>query len=277
MDSQIVILPPHRYSVERDWGRLPGSAAEGLPSQVAVDADDRVHYLLRAQPAVHVFSRSGEWLFAYGDDVEDAHGIYRDPLNRIFVTDRDAHQVLVFDADGGELFRIGERHRPEWRQPFSHPCDVAVAADGRIFVADGYGNARVHRFDPEGRYEMSWGELGRGAGEFMTPHAIWVDPDGRVLVADRENGRVQRFTTEGMLIDALTGLQNPMDIWGDDEGRIYVTDQLPSLVLFSSAGSILGRCRPSLNGAHGLFGDSGGNLFLAEMNPPSLTRMGRLD
>lgn len=270
------ILPPHQYKVERNWGVLPKGYAAGFPSQVAVDQQGRVHYLHRATPAVHVFGPDGDWLFAYGEAVIDGHGIYCDPSNRIFVVDRDAHQILIFDADGKELFRMGERHRPQWQKPFNHPCDVAVAGDGRIYVADGYGNARVHRFDAQGNYELSWGELGREPGQFLTPHAVWVDAQNRILTADRENGRIQRFTSDGELIDIWGGLQNPMDIWVDEEGLVFVTDQVPSLVLFSGEGELLGRCRPSLNGAHGIFGSPSGHLYLAEMSPPSLTRMERL-
>jgi len=180
---------------------------------------------------------------------------------------------VVLTAGGEELFRLGERHRPRWEAPFNHPTDAAVAADGRIFVSDGYGNGRVHRFAADGRHELSWGRVGRGPGEFMTPHAVWADRDGRVLVVDRENGRVQVFDDEGALLAIWDGFHNPMDIWLDAEGLAYVTDQIPSLHLMAPDGRRLGRCRPALNGAHGLFGDRGGNLYLAEIQPSRITRL----
>lgn len=276
-DGATVILGGRRYAVERNWAGVPAELPAGVPSQVAVDAAGRVHFLQRARPAVVVFDPDGRFAFAYGEEVADAHGIYCDPGNRMFVADRDAHQILAYSADGSLLFRLGERDRPAWEDPFNHPTDVAVAPDGRILVADGYGNARVHRFSADGAHEISWGSLGRGPGQFMTPHAVWVDGGGRVLVADRENGRIQRFTLDGELVDIWGGLQNPMDIWVDGRGVVHVTDQLPSLVLFSADGALLGRSRPSLNGAHGIFGHDDGTLYLAEMNPPSLTRLRRLD
>jgi len=272
-DGNIVVLGDRLYRVQRNWVSPPVGVASGLPSQVAVDRAGRIHFLQRAKPAVTVFDHAGRFVFAYGDKVADPHGIYCDAHDRIFIADRDAHQIVVFAADGSELFALGERNRPHWQAPFNHPCDVAVANDGRIFVADGYGNACIHRFAADGSFECSWGSLGRELGQFMTPHAIWVDAQNHVLVADRENGRIQRFTTDGELIDIWTGLQNPMDIWIDARGYVYVTDQLPSLVLFTASGDLVGRCRPSLNGAHGVFGDTEGNLYLAEMNPPSFTRM----
>lgn len=277
VDGTVVVLGDRVYAVERDWVAVPDGVDAGLPSQVAVDLAGHVHFLQRAKPSVVVFDQDGQFVRAYGEAIADPHGIYCDPLGRIFITDRDAHQIVAFDAEGAELFRLGERNRPVWGGPFNHPCDVAVGADGRIYVADGYGNARVHRFGADLAHELSWGELGRAPGQFMTPHAIWVDDQERVLVADRENGRIQRFTVDGVLIDIFEGLQNPMEIFVDSAGLVYVTDQLPSMVLFSGEGDLLGRCRPSLNGAHGLFGDRAGNFYLTEMIPPSLTRMRLLD
>ncbi len=273
----MIVLGEHCYVVERDWIRQPSHLALGLPSQVAADVSGRVHCMQRGAPAaVSVFAADGSFLFEYGEQIKDPHGIFRDAADRIFIADRDAHQILAFSADGQLLLTLGERNQPRWQAPFNHPTDVAVAGDGSIFVADGYGNACVHRFSADGIFERSWGGLGRDPGRFMTPHAIWVDAQNFVLVADRENGRIQRFTADGELVSIWGGLQNPMDIWVDGSGLVFVTDQVPSLVLFSPNGELLGRCRPSLNGAHGIFGDDAGNLYLAEMNPPSFTRLRRL-
>lgn len=274
-ECTIVLLGDHEYIVRRHWGVIPDSLETGFVSQVAVDRRGRVHLLQRAKPSVVVFEPAGAFAFAYGEAVADPHGIYCAPDDRIFITDRDSHQVIVFTADGVEVARLGARHKPRWGAPFNHPTDVAVASDGCIFVADGYGNANVHRFAADGRHELTWGHLGREPGAFMTPHAVWAVND-RVLVADRENNRVQVFSQDGVLEAIFDGLQNPMDIYVDPAGRVFVTDQVPSLTLFSLDGTRLGRCRPSLNGAHGIFGNAGGDLFLAEMNPAVLTKMERI-
>ena len=119
----------------------------------------------------------------------------------------------------------------------------------------------------------AWGRPGHGPGEFHNPHAVWVLPDGRVVVADRENNRLQAFSPDGDLLAIWTGFRQPLDIWGDAEGRLYVTDLVPSLSLLSSDGELLGRCRPVLNGAHGISGDRSGRLYLAEGNPSRVTRL----
>jgi hypothetical protein len=76
-------------------------------------------------------------------------------------------------------------------------------------VSDGYGNTRVHHFSPSLELLASWGEPGSGTGEFRLPHSVCVLQDGRVVVADRENERLQLFTGEGAFLEEWTGFQRP--------------------------------------------------------------------
>jgi peptidylglycine monooxygenase len=275
-----VTLGPRRYRVERPWGNLPEGHGHGRVSDVALDPrTGRIHVLLRIDcyeqtlhPAVIVLEPDGNRAAAYGArEVVDAHMMAVAPDGRAFVVDRDAQQIVVFDTDGMQLATIGTRHRA--LEPFNAPCDVAFAPDGSIYVADGYAASLVHRFsrnfEPMGR----WGKLGTGPGEFSTPHSVWVLPDGRVAVADRENNRVQIFAPEGRFLSELLGPHKPMSVHGDAEGNIYVTDQVPSLWLFGADGSLRGRCRPVLNGAHGMTISPDGTIYLAEQNPNRLTRL----
>ncbi len=267
-----IVLAGQLYAVERDFGHLPPEVAPARVSQVAVDAAGRVHVLRRGAVPVAVFDPDGAFLFSYGERVIfDPHGITSDARGRILVVDRDAHQVLVFDAEGSLLFALGERHAPSWQAPFNHPTQAAVAPDGEIYVADGYGNARIHRFDPRGRLVASFGEIGHSLGAFMTPHALLVDRSGRLLVCDRENDRVQLFDRAGSWLGAWDGLCRPMDLCETAEGLILVTDQVPSLTAFAPDGTRLGRARPSLNGAHGIARDGGETIYLAEIEPTSVT------
>ena len=102
---------------------------------------------------------------------------------------------------------------------------------------------------------------------------MWVLPDGRVLVADRENCRVQVFDPEGRYLEEWDDLYNPADIYVDARGIVHVTDETPRLTAFTERGEMLGRCRPSLNTPHGVYGDSKGNLFIAEVHPSRITRL----
>ena len=125
----------------------------------------------------------------------------------------------------------------------------------------------MHCFAADGSFRFSWGQPGDGPGEFTTPHAVWVDPAERVLVADRENNRVQLFDLKGQFIEAWTDFFHPMDIYVDPAGNVFVTDQIPRLSMLSPDGTLIGRCRPVLFGAHGVGGDTAGNLYLAETAP----------
>lgn len=264
------------YEVRPSWCRLPDGGSPAAVSQVAVDSAGRIYALLRADPPVMVFDAGGAYLHSIGAGrVLDSHGICIDAQDRVWVVDRDAHQLLVFDTGGRELFRLGQRGFPEFGAPFNHPTDVAVAPDGEIYVSDGYGNACVHRFTPEGALIGSWGAPGGGPGEFSTPHAVWVHGEDRVLVADRENDRVQVFDRAGGLVAIWPDVYRPMDIAGTAEG-ILVTDQVPRVSLFSIEGRLLGRGRPVLNGAHGIWCAPNGDIYCAEMIPPRITRLQRL-
>lgn len=272
-----VSLGPQRYRVDRPWGALPEGS--GVVTDVACDSRGHVFVLLRhdrmvdaAGAAVVELAPDGSRVAAWGGaEITDAHMMAAGPDDRLFVVDRDAHQIVIFNREGTRIGAIGNRDRPG--EPFRHPCDVAVAPWGDIYVADGYGGSQVHRFAASGAWLATWGEPGAGPGQFTTPHAIWALSDGRVIVADRENNRLQVFSRDGQFVAAWSDHHKPMDIFADAAGRIYVTDQVPRLSLLSGDGALLGRCRPVLNGAHGVWGDGAGNLYLAEISPSRVTRL----
>ena len=271
-----VALGQQRYQVERPWGDLPNGA--GKVTDVVCDGRGHLFVLLRADsyvdpvhPTVIELSPDGSRLDAWGEAIADGHMLSIGPDLRIYVVDRDAHEIVVFDRTGQRIGGIGQRHRPD--APFNHPCDVAIAPSGDIYVADGYGASRVHRFNANGDLIATWGEPGHAPGHFTTPHGIWALQDGRIAVTDRENNRVQVFSAQGDLLAVWPDFYHPMDIFQDATGRIYVTDQIPRLSMLSPDGTLLGRCRPVLNGAHGMWGDRDGNLYMAEMNPSRVTRL----
>ena len=161
----------------------------------------------------------------------EPHYINAAPDGSILVADRDAHQVLRFDGNGKLLQALGKRHWPSLDAPFNHPTAAAQAADGEIYVADGYGNSSVHRFAADGTLIATWGGPGAGPGAFTTPHAIWVDRFGKVLVGDRENNRVQVFDRTGAFLAEWGDFYHPMQIWVDDRDLVFVTDQIPRISL----------------------------------------------
>jgi peptidylglycine monooxygenase len=234
-ETLIVALGDRRYAVERSWARLPEGQEFGFLSDVAVDSKGVVHVGQRTDAPMMAFGPDGNFLRSWGEgEVADVHGVSATADGRVLVVDRDAHQVLIYDTQGRRQVALGERHGPQLQAPFNHPTSAAIAPDGDIYVSDGYGNSVVHRFSADGRLKRTWGARGTGPGEFTTPHAVWIDPRDRVLVADRENNRVQIFDRNGAYLTE----------WGG-----------------------------TLNGAHGMSGDRDGNFYLSELPPEKITRL----
>ena len=230
MDKEIadgrlqVVMGTHRYAVTPGWNRVP----LGHISQLAVDSAGRVYVFQRTGAPIVVLTPDGELAASWdAAPIDDPHGIFITADDRVLLVDRNAHQILIFDTEGRLLATLGERHQPRFGLPFNHPTDVAVAPGGDIYVSDGYGNAHVHWFASDGSYRRSWGGIGSGPGQFSTPHGIWATADGRVLVGDRENNRVQIFTGDGVYLGEWGDLYHPMDIYGGTDGTIFVTDQAP--------------------------------------------------
>ncbi|MFO1081270.1 MAG: hypothetical protein U1E23_11690 [Reyranellaceae bacterium] len=278
-EPYVVLLGDRRYAVHRKWARLPAGDSFGFVSDLMVDSQGRVHVAQRGNDKpVLVFGRDGRLAGTWGEGhLAEPHYINSAGNGTILVADRDAHQVLRFDEAGRPLQAWGRRHWPSLGAPFNHPTAAAQAPDGGIYVADGYGNSHVHRFAADGSLATTWGGPGKGPGTFTTPHAVAVDGAGRVLVADRENDRVQVFDADGQWLDSWGDFYHPMQIWIDERGLVFVTDQIPRISLLDGDGRLVGRCRGAINGAHGLSGDTDGNLYLAELPPQEITKLERLD
>ncbi len=270
----VVVLGDRHYRVERPWGVLPDGLSFGVISKAAADSAGNLYVCQRHDPPIICFDPAGRYLRSWGAGViVDAHGIFVTPDDRVFVVDRDAHQVLAFDTTGDLIFTLGERNRPQTQAPFNHPTDVAVGPGGDIYVSDGYGNTMVHCFAPDGALKRSWGGRGSGPGEFTTPHGIAVLRDGRVVVGDRENNRAQVFTPEGDYLRDFGPFYKPMDIYVDGEGLIYVSDQVPRLTVLNDDGAIIGSCKPVTVMPHGVRGDSDGNLYFTETRTTAITKL----
>jgi DNA-binding beta-propeller fold protein YncE len=272
----VVGMGDYVYDVIRPFGKTPRGFATGYISHVAVDAKDRVYFYQRENPPVMVFDSEGNFLDSWGEGrLVDAHGIYSGTDGHIYLCNRDEHEVLKLTPEGKIVLTLGHRGRPSLQAPFNHPADVAVARNGDIYVADGYGNSAVHRFNAEGKHLLSWGTAGSGRGQFTTPHGVWVDANDRIFVADRENNRVQIFSPEGDFYGEWGDLYHPMDIYGDANGTLYVTDQIPRVTMYAPSGKVLARGKPVEIGAHGVYGDSKGDLYMAEVRMNRVAKLVR--
>jgi len=95
---------------------------------------------------------------------------------------------------------------------FQKPADVAWDSAGNIYVADGFGNARIAKFDKVGKFVKSWGSRGTEPGQFNTVHGIAIDAQGNVYVADTGNKRIQVFDTDGNFKTQFTNIGSPAAI-----------------------------------------------------------------
>ncbi|MDB6178716.1 6-bladed beta-propeller [Paracoccus sp. Z330] len=266
--SRYVALGNQRYHVQHlDLG-------DGLTgiSDLAVHGE-RVIALRRQAPELAVL----EPAMALADhplrQITCGHGLRALGPDMLAATDMDGHKVVFLNARLIETARLHCDERPGLGRPFNHPTDCTRGRDGRIYVADGYGNSAVHVFDPTLRHQFSFGNAGTGPGQFSTPHSILCDPQGRICVADRENNRVQRFDPEGIWLDEIGGLHKPMALALGVDGNLLVTDQTPRLSAYDPDGQLTGRCRTFATYAHGMDVAPDGTIYLAEMMPDRITAL----
>ena len=180
------------YRVVEGWGTLPDGWRFVEATSVAVDRQDNVWVFNRGEHPVIEFDRQGTFLRGWGEGrVRRAHGITIGPDDSVWLTDDLQHTVRQFTPDGKLLLTIGDPDKPAELQggkPFNRPTHVALCPKtGNIYVSDGYGNSRVHKYDPRGRHLFSWGEPGTDPGAFNLPHNIATDAEGRLLVTSQQS------------------------------------------------------------------------------------------
>jgi len=192
--SYILGQNEHRHAVVEGWGR---AADPTLPdvTAVAVDSADNVYLFCRGDHPIRVFDRDGKFLRSFGDGLfVRPHGLHISPDDILYCVDEGSHCVVVMTPHGVLLNRIGGPEPAPFMsgEPFNRCTNAAVAPNGDLYVTDGYGNARVHRYTRDGKHVLSWGEPGVAPGQFNVAHDICCGRDGRIYIADRENHRIRR-------------------------------------------------------------------------------------
>ena len=227
------------YEAQDQWAKLPAGWSWTEVVGVATDSNDRVLVFARGVHPVTIFDRSGAWLGGWGEGLFDRpHGIVIGPDDAVYCTDDLQHTVRKFTPDGRLLQTLGSAGHPsdtgatsmDYRTivragpPFNFPTNVALSPAGELYIADGYGNARIHKFTPDGRLLLSWGEPGAGPGQFHLPHGITIDRRGTVYVADRENSRLQLFSPDGEFISQWTDVARPCEVFVDQQDDVWVAE-----------------------------------------------------
>ncbi|HWZ45268.1 MAG TPA: 6-bladed beta-propeller [Candidatus Saccharimonadales bacterium] len=196
--TEFVIQPPNA-----DW-------ATGMISWIARDGKGTLYLLQRGEKADPVLAvdRQGHVLRSWGKGLyKIPHSIRIDPQGNIWTVDASSSVVLKYSAQGEKLMEIDVGGQPEnSSSAFKGTTDIAFGPNGQLFIADGYGNPRILEYTAEGKRVREWGSAGSGPGQFHLPHSIVVDEAGTIYVADRENGRIQRFDLNGKYLGEFANL-----------------------------------------------------------------------
>jgi len=208
----------YRYQVAEDWAKLPdGWKWDADVAAVGVDAHDNVYAFSRGAHPMIVFDRNGNFLRSWGEGVFiRPHGVHMAPDGTVFLTDDGDHTVRQCTLEGRVLLTLGIPGKPApymSGEPFHRCTHTALSPQGDIYVSDGYGNSRVHKYSPDGKLLFSWGEPGTDPGQFNIAHNICCDPDGWVYVADRENHRIQVFDGNGKYETQWNNMHRPSGLY----------------------------------------------------------------
>jgi sugar lactone lactonase YvrE len=243
----------YHYEALVDWMKLPEGWAVGDGVGLAVDTKDRIYLIHRDDHPVIVLSREGQVLESWGDGLFGrTHSVRIDRDGMVYCVDDGGHSIMKFTPKGELLLTLGAPGKPsdtgavgvDYRTikreagPFNHVTDIAFGQDGDLFASDGYGNARIHRFSRDGKLLSSWGSPGTGPGQFNVPHAIVIDKAGRVLVADRENNRIQIFTQGGQFVSEWSDANRPAALFVDRSGNILVGEMGYNVASMFSGGPV---------------------------------------
>jgi len=246
--NDIVKSGPFTFRVDTNWAKLPQGWEFVDIADLAVDSNDRVTIYSRSEHSVMVFDRDGNFLSTWEEGAfVRPHGLTIGPDGSFYCTDDRGHTVKKFSRDGKLLLTIGTPGKPAVEQsgePFNMPTKVALEpGTGNLYITDGYGNARVHKYTPDGERLFSWGRSGVEAGEFNLPHSVCTDRQGFVYVADRENHRVQVFDDGGRYVTQWNNLHRPCGFYiTQDDPQLAIIGQLPTSMQVNSKFPNLGAC-----------------------------------
>ena len=288
---------PFTYEVSgKNWGNLPKGLSYREATALAVDSHDNVHVFNRGSHPMIVLDSDGNVLRTWGEGgFVNPHGVTIGPDNSVYCVDFGDHTVRKFTPEGTLLMTIGAPGKPAFPMsgdPFSSPTHLAVdPQNGDLYVSDGYENARVHKYSPDGRHLFSWGESGTDEGQFSLPHSITTDRDGWVYVADRENQRIQIFDSNGRFETQWgLNLSRPtcVDLKRTDSGQLAYVGEFfggfetnstgmrlgPRVSILDGEGKVQARLGDQtfgdevgrFNSPHAIAVDSKGDIYVAEVS-----------
>ena len=211
----------------------------------------------------------------WNDQIVLAHNVEispYDPERHVWVVDREGAQIFKFTNDGKKIaLHLGEKGKSgDDHYHFNWPAGLTFLPDGSFFIADGYRNSRIIKYDKNGKYLMEWGTKGDGPGQFNLVHGVAVDNTGRLYVSDRGNNRIQIFDQSGKYLDEWRNARTSHLILTQDGGIWAVAGENNRLVKFDlnghvqTAWGVYGRFPEGFDDPHTFDLDAEGNLYLAD-------------
>jgi DNA-binding beta-propeller fold protein YncE len=274
--------PPLDYVVAPSAFTLPAGVTMNATASVAFDAAGNMIVLTRSMEAFYEFDPNGVFVRSYGGNLfTRAHGIKVDAQGNIWATDVGGHAVYKVDRAGKLLLTLGTKGEAgEWNEAagsrkLTQPTDVAIAANGDVFVSQGHtpganGDARVLKFDKDGRFLAQWGGKGSEPGKFQVAHGLDIDPQGNLWVADRENQRIQVFTPTGTFVREMKFAGLPCSIAIGPRQAFMVNGFAGQIVQMDLTGKVLavtgkpGKGPGEFGEAHVMAVSPKGEIFVAD-------------
>ena len=262
--------------------KLPPGANFGGTSGVAINSKGNIFVLHRGPMPLMEFDADGNFIRGLGDGLfERPHGLRIDAQDNIWATDSAGHVVYKFNPEGRILFVLGVKGRAGVMHDYGHlrlfnePNDIAVAANGDVFIVQGHGKGEpmVLKFDKDGNFIKTWGKKGKGPGEFDIAHSIVIDPQGLLHIADRNNQRIQVFDADGKFIRESQHPGTPCGLFMAPDQTIWLahghTGQIMTLdlngnVLGHMAGAGHGKTLGKYGEAHYIAVSPRGEIFVAD-------------
>jgi sugar lactone lactonase YvrE len=253
------------YVVDSEWAKLPnGGAWDGSTSWITADGRGNIVVLVRTAPYFRMFKRDGTFVKAWSakTEIANAHSLTIDKENNYWVTDSVSHQVLKMNAQGDVLLALGSKGKAgdnTSRDLFNQPNHVAIAPNGDIYISDGYVNARVVQFAPDGKFvRIIGGEKGGAPGQLQVPHGVAIDSKGRILVNDSDNARVSVFDPNGKFLETWPyPSRGGLEVAADD--TVYVSDVNAGVINVSRNGKHIATYQAPR--PHGLAVDTDGSIY----------------
>jgi NHL repeat len=261
--------PNDKYVVNKTWAQLPADLPwNSSTSNIASDGKGNVVVFVRAMPFFRMFTRDGKFVRSWGDAslFTEPHSLMFDREGNLWTTDSQGHVVYKFDSNGKVLLTLGKKGMAgdnTSQELFNRPNAVALAANGDIYVSDGYNNSRVVHFNKDGKFiRIIGGTKGAEPGQLQLPHGVVIDSKGRILVGDSDNKRIAIFNKDGKFVENWPfQSRGGMLITPDD--TLYVSDVNAGSISIIKDGKLL-ETIGGLGRPHGVGLDTDGALYAAD-------------